>query len=45
VRGALDYYATYPDRVDEDRARNSRAWSKLTDQPRPAEASVSTPTR
>jgi uncharacterized protein (DUF433 family) len=36
VQGALDYYASDPERVDEDRARNSRAWSELTGQPWPA---------
>jgi uncharacterized protein (DUF433 family) len=28
VRGALDYYAAYPERVDEDIAREERAWAE-----------------
>ncbi len=35
IRGALDYYAEYPARVDEDRARNERAWVEHTGQPWP----------
>ena len=35
VQGALDYYTACPDRVDEDRARNERAWVELTGQPWP----------
>jgi uncharacterized protein (DUF433 family) len=29
VRGALDYYAKYPARVDEDAARNARALAEV----------------
>jgi uncharacterized protein (DUF433 family) len=28
VRGALDYYATHPERVDEDIEREERAWAE-----------------
>jgi uncharacterized protein (DUF433 family) len=28
VRGALDYYAAYPERVDEDIEREERAWAE-----------------
>ena len=33
VQGALDYYAAFPDRVDEDLARNAEAWEELTGTP------------
>jgi uncharacterized protein (DUF433 family) len=29
IQGALDYYAAYPDRVDEDIERNERALQEL----------------
>ncbi len=35
VQGALDYYTTCPQRVDEDRERNARAWEEHTGQPWP----------
>ena len=28
-QGALDYYATHPERVDEDIERNERAWEEI----------------
>ena len=28
LAGVLDYYATYPDRVDADIERNARAWAE-----------------
>jgi hypothetical protein len=28
VRGALDYYAVYPERVDEDIEREERIWAE-----------------
>ncbi len=30
LQGALDYYAEFPDRVDEDIELNARAWAELT---------------
>ena len=35
LRGALGYYASYPARVDEDIARNDRAWAELQSRPWP----------
>jgi uncharacterized protein (DUF433 family) len=35
VRGALDYYAAHPDRVDEDIETNERAWQELIARPNP----------
>jgi uncharacterized protein (DUF433 family) len=29
IQGALDYYAAHPARVDEDIARNERAWEEI----------------
>jgi uncharacterized protein (DUF433 family) len=29
IRGALDYYASCPERVDEDIERNIRVWAEL----------------
>ena len=29
IRGALDFYAAHPARVDEDRERNERAWAEI----------------
>jgi uncharacterized protein (DUF433 family) len=36
VQGALDYYAAHPQRVDEDIARNDRAWAEHHGRPWPA---------
>lgn len=32
IQAALDYYERHPARVDEDIARNARAWAELTGQ-------------
>ncbi len=32
IEGALDYYSTHPDRVDEDRERNENAFDALARQ-------------
>ncbi len=29
IRGALDYYAQYPERVDEDIERQEQAWAEI----------------
>jgi uncharacterized protein (DUF433 family) len=36
IEAALAYYATHPDRVDEDIERNARAWAAHQAQPWPA---------
>jgi uncharacterized protein (DUF433 family) len=36
VQGALDYYAKYPARVDEDFERHARVWAEYQGQPWPA---------
>jgi uncharacterized protein (DUF433 family) len=36
LQGALDYYAAYPARVDEDIERNARAWAEHHGLPWPA---------
>jgi uncharacterized protein (DUF433 family) len=36
IQGALDYYAAYPTRVDEDIARHARALAELQEQQWPA---------
>jgi len=36
VRSAMEHYAAYPTRVDEDIERNRRVWEELTGQPWPA---------
>jgi uncharacterized protein (DUF433 family) len=35
IQGALDYYAAYPDRVDEDFERNARVLAELHGRPWP----------
>jgi uncharacterized protein (DUF433 family) len=33
IEAALDYYREHPARIDEDIARNARAWADLTSRP------------
>lgn len=35
IRGALEYYAAHPDRVDADRQRNVDTWERYSGQPWP----------
>lgn len=37
IQGALDFYAAHPDRVDEDRDRNERAYAELSMRNAPAQ--------